>query len=356
MKKLSLYVFLVLLTISACSEQNQLSKCIEGDCNNGQGTFTFVSGKFAGDKYVGQFKNQKQHGQGTYTWANGDKYVGEWKKGKEHGQGTLTFEESGNKYVGEFKNGKQNGQATYIFASGNKYVGEYKDGERHGQGTYTWADGAKHVGEFKDDKRHGQGTYTRADGTVKKGIWENDELKEIKSKLGFYLELPLTWKVIDNQNIEELVKESEVVDKEVFEVLLELAEAEGVNPNALYIFPTYANPKMSNVVINVTPIQEAMSESDMPDFCNMILEFSRVMFDLPTLKQHECKFSKLIPKFHNVVEVKQDGAFKDTYQIVFQFDDLSNAKSLGVVLSCEFDNCEILKKETIKIINTIRFY
>ena len=37
--------------------------------------------------------------------------------------------------------------------------------------------------------------------------------KEIKSKLGFYLELPLTWKVIDNQNIKEL-GESEVVDEE----------------------------------------------------------------------------------------------------------------------------------------------
>ena len=179
--------------------------------------------------------------------------------------------------------------------------------------------------------------------------------KEFKSKLGFYLELPLTWKLIDNQNIEELVKESEVVDEEVFEVLLELAEAEGVNPNALYIFPTYANPKMSNVVINVTPMEEAMSESDLLEYCDIVLQFSRILFDLPTLKQHECKFSKLIPKFHNVVEVKQDGAFKDTYQIVFQFDDLSNAKSLGVVLSCEFDKCEILKKETIKIINTIRF-
>ena len=355
-KKLFLYLFLILLTIIAFSELNQSSKCIEGDCNNGYGTYTFVSGKFAGDKYVGQFKNKKQHGQGTYTWANGDKYVGEWKKGKEHGQGTLTFEESGNKYVGEFKNGKQNGQATYIFASGNKYVGEYKDGERHGQGIYTWANGAKHVGEFKDDKRHGQGTYTRADGTVKKGIWENDELKEIKSKLGFYLELPLTWKVIDNQNIEELVKESEVVDKEVFEVLLELAEAEGVNPNALYIFPTYANPKLNNVNINFMPMEEgAFSESDMAVFCDSLLELYRSLLNLPSLKQYECKLSKLIPKFHSVIELKHDGVVKGTYNIQFFFDDRSNAKSLAVTLGCEFDNCEILKKETIRIINSIRF-
>ena len=34
-----------------------------------------------GDKYVGEYKNGKRHGQGTYTYPIGDKYVGEWKKG-----------------------------------------------------------------------------------------------------------------------------------------------------------------------------------------------------------------------------------------------------------------------------------
>ena len=68
MKKLSLYVFLVLLMTSACSEQNQLS-CIEGDCINGYGTYTWASG----NKYVGEWKDGKQHGQGIFTFANGDK-------------------------------------------------------------------------------------------------------------------------------------------------------------------------------------------------------------------------------------------------------------------------------------------
>ena len=29
--------------------------------------------------------------KGTYTWSDGDKYVGEWKEGKQHGQGTYTY-------------------------------------------------------------------------------------------------------------------------------------------------------------------------------------------------------------------------------------------------------------------------
>ena len=39
------------------------------------------------------------HGKGTYTLANGSKYVGEWKDGKQNGQGTFTWAKSGNKYA-----------------------------------------------------------------------------------------------------------------------------------------------------------------------------------------------------------------------------------------------------------------
>ena len=54
--------------------------------------------------------------------------------------GTFTFA-SGNKYVGEYKDNKRNGQGTYTFASGGKYVGEWKDGKRNGQGKLTYASG-----------------------------------------------------------------------------------------------------------------------------------------------------------------------------------------------------------------------
>lgn len=49
---------------------------------------------------------------------------------------------SGDKYVGEFKDGKRNGEGTFTFASGYKYVGEYKDDKPNGQGVAYWADGA----------------------------------------------------------------------------------------------------------------------------------------------------------------------------------------------------------------------
>ena len=55
------------------------------------GTYTFGSkSEWAGDQYVGEYRDNKKHGRGTYTYASGDKYVGEYKDGKRNGQGTYT--------------------------------------------------------------------------------------------------------------------------------------------------------------------------------------------------------------------------------------------------------------------------
>jgi len=54
------------------------AECIEGDCNNGYGIYTFGNG----DKYVGEWKDGKRHGQGTYTYADGRVVKGISKKDK----------------------------------------------------------------------------------------------------------------------------------------------------------------------------------------------------------------------------------------------------------------------------------
>ena len=79
-------------------------------------------------EYVGEYKDGKKHGQGTYTWFDGGIYVGKWKDGKEHGQGTYTSH-VGTKYVGEWKDGMRSGQGTETWSSGWKYVGEWREGK-----------------------------------------------------------------------------------------------------------------------------------------------------------------------------------------------------------------------------------
>ena len=73
MKKVFLYVFLGLLFCNV-----GFAECIEGDCNNGYGTYMWSDGS----KYVGEHKDGKQHGHGTLTYADGRVEKGIWKNGQ----------------------------------------------------------------------------------------------------------------------------------------------------------------------------------------------------------------------------------------------------------------------------------
>ena len=73
MKKLSLYVFLVLMWCNV-----GFAGCIEGNCVDGQGTFTWEDGR----KYVGEFKDGLPHGQGILKYADGRVKKGIWENGQ----------------------------------------------------------------------------------------------------------------------------------------------------------------------------------------------------------------------------------------------------------------------------------
>ena len=94
------FVFLLLSStvgwsLPACPEdQTQRYHNCFGTCTSDDGT-----------KYVGEWKNDQSHGQGTETYANGDKYVGQWKNGKYPGQGIKTYAE-GRVEKGEWENNK----------------------------------------------------------------------------------------------------------------------------------------------------------------------------------------------------------------------------------------------------------
>ena len=46
--------------------------------------------------------------------------------------------------LGQFRDDRQNGKGTYYFASGNKYSGNWVDNQRTGQGIFTWANGDRY--------------------------------------------------------------------------------------------------------------------------------------------------------------------------------------------------------------------
>ena len=71
-----------------------------------QATFTFADD---GYKYVGEHKDGKPHGQGTWTLANGTKFVGEWEEGKKHGKFAIISSADGKKRFVKFKDGEFDG-------------------------------------------------------------------------------------------------------------------------------------------------------------------------------------------------------------------------------------------------------
>ena len=149
----------VVLFLISAQGWGQSTGCIQGDCVNGQGTYTFAND----DQYVGEWRDDKYHGQGTLTFANDDQYVGEFRADLFNGQGTYTFADGsvrrGRWANGEFLEPQQslpqcpgsyatnwdNCLGTYYFPDGNQYIGEFRDGDFNGQGTYTLALSLIHI-------------------------------------------------------------------------------------------------------------------------------------------------------------------------------------------------------------------
>ena len=151
------------------------------------GTYDWTSGDNKGDKYIGEWKKDKMHGQGMYIFANGDRYQGAWKEGKKHGPGIYLYladnEFKGDTYVGEYMDDIKNGQGTYIWKDGSKYTGNWLDNNQDGQGIYIYPDGRKEVGEFKNGLLNGFAIQYDADGSItQEGIFKDDEFLYAETK------------------------------------------------------------------------------------------------------------------------------------------------------------------------------
>ena len=88
----------------------------------------------------------------AYIYKNGNKYVGDFKDDKMTGKGVLTCK-NGDKYEGDFVNGKMDGEGVLNYADGHKYEGHFKNGKKNGHGTETSVDGFSYEGEWRDDQK-----------------------------------------------------------------------------------------------------------------------------------------------------------------------------------------------------------
>ena len=131
-----------------------------------------IPSKDGTQRYEGEWKEDKRCGFGKILYANGDRYEGEWLDNLRHGQGKFYYT-NGNFYEGGWLSNKKEGVGTYIFANGTRYDGELKNDKINGRGICHHADGEVYEGEYREGKRHGRGRCVLPDGTVQDGYFEN---------------------------------------------------------------------------------------------------------------------------------------------------------------------------------------
>ncbi len=95
------------------------------------------------EQQMGQWKDDKMNGKGTYYWISGDKYTGDWVDGNRTGQGVFTWH-NGNRYEGQYKNAKKNGKGTFYYGNSDKYTGDWVYDKKAGQGIFTWSNGDRY--------------------------------------------------------------------------------------------------------------------------------------------------------------------------------------------------------------------
>ncbi|XP_066146577.1 MORN repeat-containing protein 3-like isoform X2 [Euwallacea fornicatus] len=132
-----------------------------------------------GDKYSGEWKNDKKAGKGVTITRNGELYEGDMENNYRHGFGVLAQNIPSTNayrlfYRGYWKNGKMHGHGLRIYSDGSFYIGEFRNGKRQEHGQQRYPDGAFFDGEFKNDVKEGLGIFVRADGNRYEGEWHND--------------------------------------------------------------------------------------------------------------------------------------------------------------------------------------
>lgn len=120
-------------------------------------------------RYEGGCRDGLADGEGVAIGATAE-YRGAFRAGMKHGRGVKTWTWFGDRYEGEFVDDRREGQGRYLWGprgpwAGEVYEGGYVADRRHGTGTYTWSTGDRYTGPFENDLQAGVQTPLQAQRT-----------------------------------------------------------------------------------------------------------------------------------------------------------------------------------------------
>lgn len=151
--------------------------------------------------YEGRWISGKPHGRGVLSWPDGRIYTGDFRNGLEDGYGEYIIPnkafKKNDRYLGNWKDGKMCGQGTFWYANGEIYEGCFQDNNRHGHGLLrsgklTSSSPSMFIGQWVMDKKTGYGVFddiTRGEKYM--GTWQ-DDLRQgnglVVTQFGLYYE------------------------------------------------------------------------------------------------------------------------------------------------------------------------
>ncbi|XP_063838973.1 alsin [Ostrinia nubilalis] len=117
---------------------------------NGYGVMRYTNG----DIYEGYFKDGQPHGhgikkQGDFTSSSATIYTGEWVNGAKQGYGVMDDIGKGEKYLGNWSDNKKHGCGLIVTLDGIYYEGLFMQDVLTGHGVMVFEDGTHYEGEFR---------------------------------------------------------------------------------------------------------------------------------------------------------------------------------------------------------------
>jgi len=190
----SLLAYAMLLLVPATGFGQLLKEvtaenCVYGNCVDGRGTMKLATA-WGDGTYVGGFMEGEFNGNGRLelpvSFTNKLVYDGNWNIGVREGRGTFWNGDS-DLYIGQWKNNKRNGQGSYFFKlpkweenknsefwlkeNTENYSGEFLNDHYHGEGIFRWASGTRYEGEFFAGNKHGYGIFYYQTGNTRRQLW-----------------------------------------------------------------------------------------------------------------------------------------------------------------------------------------
>ena len=179
--------------------------------------------------------------------------------------------------------------------------------------------------------------------------------KEIRTRFGFYIDLPNNFIAFQDQNLGDLLKEYEGSDinKEFFNDIA--AGSTKKDLNVEFYLPKNLDPTINSVNINYqtdVSVDSTLKNFELKDLCTYYNKIFQELFKYKKINQYYCKLEKKFkPKFTKVVHTKHDGSMPGQIMIQYQFD--INKKMLTLTVACEPKNCNSMQKTGEYIIKSI---